>query len=258
MKQLFGALWVVVVAALAAGLAFAGGDEAKALEAKARIETSLGASGQPVRVTAMTPSEEIPGLMDVVVNGRERFLASSDGRYLIAGDLYVMAETGPVSVADQQFEGVRRELFSELDESQSVVFKAAEEKTRLIVFTDPSCGYCRQMHKDMPALNAAGITVQYMAYPREGAGSAPGVQMQQIWCASDRQKAMDDAKLRGTVRENVKLEDGAACSATVAEQYALGSRAGVRGTPAVFTLEGRQMGGYMPAERLVEALGLGG
>lgn len=253
MKQLFGALLAAVIMGMTASVTFAAEDEAKA-----RIEASLGATGQPVSVTSMTPSEDIPGLMNVVVNGQERFLASSDGRFLIAGDVYAMSETGPVNVADQQMEGVRKELFSDLDESQSVLFKAAEEKSRLIVFTDPSCGYCRQMHKDMPALNAAGITVQYMAYPRAGAGSEPGVQMQQIWCANDRQKAMDDAKLRGTVRENVKLEDGAACSATVAEQYALGSRAGVRGTPAVFTLEGRQIGGYMPVERLVEVLGLGG
>ncbi|MBZ2189570.1 thioredoxin fold domain-containing protein [Alcanivorax sp. JB21] len=249
MKQLFGVLLALTVA----GLAFAGEDDARA-----RIEASLGATGQPVRVTAMTPSDTFPGLMNVVVNGQERFLASSDGRYLIAGDVYAMSETGPVNVEDQRLEGVRRELFRDLDEAQMVTFKAAEEKTRLIVFTDPSCGYCRQMHKDMATLNAAGITVQYMAYPRAGAQSEPGVLMQQIWCASDRQKAMDDAKLRGAVRENVKLEDGAACAAVVAEQYALGSRAGVRGTPAVYTLEGRQMGGYMPPERLVEALGLGG
>ena len=250
MKQLFGALLALAVA----GLVFAGEDEAKA-----RIEASLGASGQPARVTSITPSEDIPGLMDVVLNnGQERFLASSDGRYLIAGDVYEMAASGPVNVADQRFESVRRELFKDLDASESVVFEAEEEKTRLIVFTDPTCGYCQKMHQDMAALNAAGITVQYMAYPRAGAQSEPGLQMQQIWCARDRHKAMDDAKLRGTLRENVALEYGAACRAQVAEQYALGSRAGVRGTPAVFTVEGRQMGGYMPAERLIQALGMGG
>ncbi|WP_111657363.1 DsbC family protein [Isoalcanivorax indicus] len=232
--------------------AVAAGDDA---ELKRRIEASLGSSGQPVRVTDVAPSQ-IPGVVEVVVNGAERFFASADGRYLIAGDMYEMQASGPVNVIDKRLESVREALFKDLDAAELVSFAAKDEKAQLIVFTDPSCGYCRRLHEDMEALNRAGVTVHYLAYPRAGADSQPGEQMQQIWCASDRQKAMTDAKLRGRVSERVQVRGG--CGDTVAEQYRLGARAGVRGTPAVFTLDGRQLGGYMPADRLIETLGLGG
>lgn len=224
-------------------------------EVKRRIEASLGSSGQPVRVTEVSPSQ-IPGVVEVVVNGAERFFASEDGRYLIAGDMYELQATGPVNVIDKRLESVREALFKELDDAQMVSFTAKDEKAELIVFTDPSCGYCRRLHGDMETLNNAGITIHYLAYPRAGADSEPGQQMQQIWCASDRQKAMSDAKLRGRLSERVQVRS--TCGSVVGEQYRLGAQAGVRGTPAVFTLDGRQLGGYMPADRLIETLGLGG
>ena len=223
-------------------------------ELKRRIEASLGSGGQQVQITDVAPSP-MSGVVEVVVNGAERFFASEDGRYLLAGDMYAMEAQGPVSVIDQRLEGVRKALFSELDDKDMVTFKASRERAELMVFTDPTCGYCRRLHEDMKALNDAGVTVHYLAYPRAGVSSDPGRQMQQIWCADDRQKAMNDAKLRGRLSEQVQVRES--CGAVVAAQHALGGQAGVRGTPAVFDMDGRQYGGYMPPDRLVEALGLG-
>ena len=47
-----------------------------------------------------------------------------------------------------------------------------------------------------------------------------------------------------------------ACKSPVAGQYKLGLALGVRGTPATFTADGEQIGGYMPVADTLAALGL--
>jgi thiol:disulfide interchange protein DsbC len=42
----------------------------------------------------------------------------------------------------------------------------------------------------------------------------------------------------------------------VGEQYELGGRAGVTGTPAIVLEDGSMIRGYVPAQRLAEGLGL--
>src|SRR5690606_22823546 len=66
---------------------------------KQRIEASRRATGQPVRVTAVEPSP-IKGLLEVELNGSERMYASEDGQYLLAGELFELETSGPVSVTD--------------------------------------------------------------------------------------------------------------------------------------------------------------
>ena len=42
----------------------------------------------------------------------------------------------------------------------------------------------------------------------------------------------------------------------VADQYALGQKMGVRGTPAIITADGRMVPGYQSADDLIETMGL--
>lgn len=42
-----------------------------------------------------------------------------------------------------------------------IVYKAAQEKHVITVFTDITCGYCHKLHEEMKDYNALGITVRY-------------------------------------------------------------------------------------------------
>lgn len=53
-----------------------------------------------------------------------------------------------------------------------IEYKAANEKYVVTVFTDITCGYCVRLHSQMKEYNDLGITVRYMAFPRQG--SEPG------------------------------------------------------------------------------------
>ena len=71
--------------------------------------------------------------------------------------------------------------------------------------------------------------------------------MVSIWCAKDKQAAMDNAKAGGTVAsEN--------CETKVAEQYAFGQKVGVNGTPNIIMPDGSVIPGYQPPKKLEEAL----
>ena len=101
-----------------------------------------------------------------------------------------------------------------------------------------NAGYCRKLHRDVPELNARGVSVRYLAFPRNGVDSAVGREMRQVWCAEDRQAAITAAKNRESVA-------AASCNDPVARHYALGRQLGIRGTPAIYLENGRMLPGYL-------------
>ena len=115
------------------------------------------------------------------------------------------------------------------------------------VFTDVECGYCRKLHSEIAEYNAQGIAVEYLAFPRMGIGSEDFEKMVSVWCASDRKKALTEAKTSGKVIDKD-------CKNTVTMQYNVGQRAGLTGTPMILAEDGTQLGGYVPPKALREAL----
>ena len=115
------------------------------------------------------------------------------------------------------------------------------------MFTDITCGYCIRLHRDVPELNRIGIEVRYLAFPRAGIGSGPFKDMESVWCANDKNKAMTSAKLGKKVKS-------AKCNNPVKKQYELGQLMGVIGTPAIYLENGREMPGYIPPQRLLQAI----
>ena len=99
----------------------------------------------------------------------------------------------------------------------------------------------------MPEINRQGIAVKYLAFPRAGVGSSSFKDMESVWCSSDKNKALTEAKLSGKVRK-------AECKNPVATQFMLGREIGVRGTPAIYLENGKYLSGYLPPDELIKAL----
>ena len=98
-------------------------------------------------------------------------------------------------------------------------------------------------------INALGIEVRYLAYPRAGLNSPTYLKIQSAWCADDPNVAITALKSGQTIED-------VSCDNPIADQYALGNQVGVQGTPAIITSDGRLLPGYMPAAALAEAIGL--
>ncbi|MNR46183.1 Thiol:disulfide interchange protein DsbC precursor [compost metagenome] len=113
------------------------------------------------------------------------------------------------------------------------------------MFTDTDCGYCQKLHSEVPELNRLGVEVRYVAFPRQGLQSPAYKELVSVWCAKDRQGAMNLAKTRQEV-------PAAECDNPVAKQYALGQMIGVSGTPAIVLANGKLIPGYQPAAQLAK------
>jgi thiol:disulfide interchange protein DsbC len=140
-------------------------------------------------------------------------------------------------------------LMSNLDTNEMIVFGPENMERYINVFTDVDCGYCRKLHSEIDAINAAGIQVRYMAFPRSGIASKTYNTMVSVWCSQDQQSALTEAK-------QGRYPDTPSCANPVADQYRLGQKIGVAGTPTIVTDTGDMIPGYLPADTLAARMGI--
>lgn len=214
---------------------------------RAKIKQAL----PDAEITAIKPSP-VAGLYQVTARNYEPVLASADGRYLIQGEVLEVQGNKIVNVTDQSLAGERKERLAALKPTDMVIFPAVgKTKASIYVFTDVDCGYCRKLHQEVPELNQMGIEVRYLAFPRSGPKTTAAAKMDNVWCAKDRQTAMTQSK------KGIPVAPAAAgCKSPVSSEYQLGVDLGVNGTPAIFTTDGMQIGGYVPADQMAKTLGL--
>jgi thiol:disulfide interchange protein DsbC len=159
--------------------------------------------------------------------------------------------TGFVDPLEVERTAARMELVDSIKVEELIVYKAkGETRAHINVFTDIDCGYCRKLHRQMDEMNAQGIEVRYLAYPRAGIRSPSFDKLATAWCSENQQEAMDKLKNREPLDMKV-CDDN-----PVAEQFLLGGKMGVTGTPALVLADGRLVPGYMPTADLLKKLGL--
>lgn len=186
----------------------------------------------------------LPGFRQAIVGGQVVYV-SDDGKYLIQG--VVLDIPTRRNLADMLMDGYRAEQLATVPATDRIIFAPANPTHTVAVLTDAECGFCRRFHQDIAEYNRLGIAVEYIAFPRMGPASKDFADMESIWCASDRRKALTDAKAGRPVPAR-------SCTSPVASQYAMGQRIGLTGTPMVLTRDGAVLGGYLSPEQLKSAL----
>ncbi|NNL99497.1 MAG: DsbC family protein [Gammaproteobacteria bacterium] len=209
---------------------------------KARFAKQLEKVLPGVEVTSVAPGP-IPGTYEVMM-GHSLIYMSDDGRYAIRGDVYDLSAGRNLS--DDRRSTSRGEALKALTADSYIEFGPAGATENVIyVYTDIDCTYCRKLHTEVPALNEAGIAVRYLAFPRSGIPSESYDKAVSVWCAADKQSALTQAKA------GAKL-NMASCDNPVKTHYEMGGSMNVRGTPSIMLESGKEIGGYIPAERLIE------
>ncbi|NLS12253.1 thioredoxin fold domain-containing protein [Vibrio sp. SM6] len=195
---------------------------------------------------------DLPGLVEIETP-RGILYSTPQADYFLAGTLYQLSADGSYKdvVAARQAPINAQKLTTLSD--QMIEFKAPNEKYAVTVFTDITCGYCVKLHQEIEQYNDAGITVRYLAFPRQGPAGTVATDMAKIWCAENAQQAMHDGKVRGEFA-TVDSQALAQCQASIADQYQMGRELGISGTPAIFLPGGEMVGGYLPAPQLLQRL----
>ena len=156
-----------------------------------------------VQSTDIQPSP-VSGMSTVLTDSGVLYV-TDDGKHIIQGPMYDVSGAQPINVTNQ-----------------------------LLV---------HKLHEQMNDYNALGITVRYLAFPRQGLQSQAEQDMKAIWCAKDRNKALDDAM-------NGKGVQPASCNVDIAKHYTLGVQMGVNGTPAMVLSNGMVLPGYQGPKEL--------
>ncbi|MEM1435235.1 MAG: DsbC family protein [Pseudomonadota bacterium] len=230
---------------------------ALAAEAGTRIEAK---AGKPLldRLLKLRPNlpvesvtdSPIPGIVALNLPDGSVYYGTTDGRYLFAGDLFRLDDDDLVNLAERNRADKRRALMADVARGEMVSFApTGPRKAAMYVFTDVDCGFCRKLHLEVPELNAMGVEVNYLAYPRAGIGSESYDRIVSAWCADDPQAAL-------TALKSGKVIPPSTCSNPVASQYQLGQSIGISGTPAIVLEDGRLLPGYLPAAELAKTIGI--
>ena len=167
---------------------------------------------------------------------------STDGRYLLQGDLIDLDTK--VNLSEESRTVGRRELMSQLDDDEVILFSPDNAKYSVAIFTDVDCTYCRRLHNQIQQYMDNGIEVRYLLYPRGGPASAAWNTSEQVWCAKDRGEALTLAKL------DREFESASCDASIVQDHYVLGQEVGLSGTPAIVLEDGELIAGYLPPDAL--------
>jgi thiol:disulfide interchange protein DsbC len=224
-----------------------------AIAASATVQADA-ASEAKVReaIKALVPSAQIdsvtvstlPGFHEVVLSGQVLYV-SNDGKYLVQGMVYDIARKRDLT--EDKKSVVRKAALAGVSRDRMITFPAKDEKHRVTIFTDIDCGYCRKLHQQVAEYNNLGITIDYLFFPRSGPNTPSFDKAITVWCSADKNKAFTDAKA------GVELEKKT-CDNPIADDFALGQKVGVNGTPMIVAGDGSQIGGYVPPAQMLERL----
>ncbi len=209
-------------------------------ETKARQAVQAKFSKNAIDSVKRTP---FAGLFEVVM-GSEVIYTDIKADFMLGGTLYDMRNMPPRNITQETAQKIAAKLITT---SHDTAIKMVRGNGKRVIYTfeDPNCGYCRELYKELTKLT--DITVYTYLLPILSPDSTE--KSRAVWCARDRVKAWDQVMTKGAVAEPSKP-----CDAPLSKNTEMSARMGVRGTPAIFTATGQQLGGYITAAQIEAAL----
>jgi thiol:disulfide interchange protein DsbC len=165
--------------------------------------------------------------------------------YVMSGNLFDLRGTTERNVTRERMSQIAAQTLSK---SQDSAIKRVKGNGKRVIYTfeDPNCGYCKELQKELVKMN--DITIYTFLLPILSPDSTD--KSKAIWCARDRARAWDDAMLKGSYAAAPRKD----CETPFDRNAQLAQRFGIRGTPAVYLANGQQIGGYVPADKIEQAL----
>ena len=245
MPMQFKIFTFLIILIFSAGCSANSSDNIKEIEAVKRKLAEI----LPNEINLISIQEtDLNGFFEVNFEGIEPLYVSSDGNYLVSGDIYLITKDGLVNKSEARRDYQRKTLIKGLNESELITFEPRQINHNIFVFTDVDCGYCRQFHNQINEYLELGIRVNYLAYPRAGIGSDSFNKISSAWCNEDPNYSLTLLK-QGEDIETKLCEDN-----PVEKYFNLGNTIGVQGTLYIITDEGKMIPGYLPPQDLLNIL----
>jgi len=226
------------------------------------VWTSVNAAGQPTdqekekikkQFKAKLPQIQVDSVFASPIEGLYQVnsgplvvYVTQDARYAISGDILDLGD-GKTNITEEARKTVRMKALAAVKDHM-IIFASEKPKYTVTVFTDLDCGYCQKFHAQMDKMNALGITIRYVAFPRAGIGSQTYKRSMSVWCAKDPKAAFT------AVASDQDIEEVTCKDHMIDAQYNLGVKTGISGTPTLVLEDGSIVEGYVPSDKLLSIL----
>ncbi|MAA92948.1 MAG: hypothetical protein CML22_06650 [Rheinheimera sp.] len=252
MKKSF--LRTSLILALSSSFMVLASPELSKSEVSLKLQQISAAHPAPLSVQDVEESP-LPGFYQIITD-KGIIYASKDGKHLMSGTVH-MFEPGMQDLTKERLL-VEREREIDAIKGDFITYRAPNQQHEVIVFFDTTCGFCHKMHKEINQYHQQGITIHYAAFPRNGVWDprSQGVQtegyklLQDIWCTENSNK-----NLAFNLANSGSALPRRQCQTTIEQQFNLGVKLGIQGTPAIVSMRGDVLvPGYTPAQALKQRL----
>ena len=189
----------------------------------------------------------MPDFYVVNVANNQILYVSKDFKFVLAGEVIALNDGEITSLNDIYENKFIKNIISSIKPNESIDFISSNERFKLKIFTDVSCSYCRLLHSEIDQYLSNGITINYLAFPRDGLDSEVYKDMVSVWCSLDPKDSLNKLK-KG---KNIESKN---CKNPVEEHFRKGSLIGITGTPTIILEDGTKFSGYIPANELIKIL----
>ncbi|MGV6808352.1 MAG: DsbC family protein [bacterium] len=143
-----------------------------------------------------------------------------------------------------------------LSNQDKVIYQADNERHAITIFTDLDCPFCRKLHNDIPNYLAQGISVHYVMYPRDGAGSKGYQKAVNVWCQTDQQTAIEQAfaDMMRSPSTTPETHANTSCQHPIDKHLSVAENLRLVGTPVIMSPEGRLLHGYHSVDEVIAVL----
>lgn len=173
------------------------------------------------------------GLYEVRVNHSELFYTDAKGDFiLLQGEL--IDTTKRHNLTQERVSKLTAIDFDQLPFKDAITTVRGNGKRKIAVFSDPNCGYCKRLERDLLKLN--DVTIYTFLVGILGPDSQ--TKAQNIWCAKDRSNAYLDWMLKNTPAPSASCD-----SAAITRNNEFASRQRINGTPTTFLPDGTRVSG---------------
>ena len=189
----------------------------------------------------------LPDFYVVNVANNQILYVSKSFEFVLAGEVIQLKEGKITSLNDKYQTKLVKNILSTINSKESINFISNKEKYKLTIFTDISCGYCRLLHSEIDSYLKEGLTINYLAFPRDGLNGSVYKDMMSAWCSKNPKQSLTKLKNGEEIEE---LQ----CNNPVSDHFRKGSLLGITGTPTIILEDGRKFSGYIPAKELIKII----
>ena len=137
--------------------------------------------------------------------------------------------------------------FGSLNFNNAVTLIYGNGARKIAVFEDPSCGYCKQLERDVATMK--NVTLYVFITPFLGKDSVE--KAVNVWCSANPSKSWADWMLKGVLPRKTQND----CDINPLYENVTFARSNeIRATPSLVFEDGTRVMGYIPAAQIEQRL----